>query len=152
MLKRYSDHIRRAAMGAVGLWLLYNFAVWGCCGRYAEVGIGLRLAGMLLWGVLPGVVLLLLAAPPVKADGSLKWQAPLSLARLVSLLTCLVALVCAGEAPLGAVTGCASDADILIWGAGLLYVVYLALGSILLGLFALLVQWVVQQLFLRQRA
>ncbi len=152
MLNRYTGHIRKGTMGAVVLWLGFNLVVWSCCGRYAEVGMGLRLAGMLLWGLLPGAWLMLLAAPPVRADGSMKWQAPLSMPRLVPLMACFVALVWASGTPLGAVYSVTSDAEILIWGAGLLFVVYLVPACLVLGLLTYLLQWVVQLLFLRKRA
>jgi hypothetical protein len=95
---------------------------------------------------------MLLAAPPVRADGSMKWQAPLSMPRLVTLLASFVALVWASGTPLGAVYSVTFDAEILIWGAGLLFVVYLVPACLVLALLTYLLQWVVQLLFLRKRA
>ena len=87
-MKNFSRYTRVAVFSIIGLWLLLNLVGWLFCGSYDRVGIGLRLLGFLLWGVGLSLVPVVVAAPPVTADGELKWRSPLSWIRLVLLAVC----------------------------------------------------------------
>ena len=128
-MKNFSLYTRVAVFGIIGLWLLLNLVGWVFCDSYDRVGIGLRLLGFLLWGVGLSLVPVVLAAPPVTADGELKWRSPLSWIRLVLLVGWVAVLILAVEVPLDTPGQMEADAEVMVL-AGVFWGIYLAVGTL----------------------
>ncbi len=128
-MKNFSRYTRVAVFSIIGLWLLLNLVGWLFCGSYDRVGIGLRLLGFSLWGAGLSLVPVVLAAPPVTADGELKWASPLSWIRLVLLAGWGAVLILAVEVPLDTPGQMEADAEVMVL-AGVFWGIYLAVGTL----------------------
>lgn len=134
--------VRIVGLSGVAMWLLLNLVGWFFCGSYAQVGVGWRMGGFLIWGALLSLGPLLISAPPVQADGCMMWRAPLTVARGIPLLLWLVCLGRVVEVPLNTPRYYSYDAGMIIM-AGLLYLLLLTLVALVLGL---LISWLTRLL------
>ncbi len=149
MRRKVYRAVRIGVYGVIAIWLLFNLVAWGFFGSYEEVGVGMRLAGFLLWGGMLSLGPLFLAAPPSTGKGLMKWDSPLALPSAVPLLCWLVALAGASELPLQAVDNVRSDAEILTYAVPLLMMLWLSIGALVLSLLLRVVQSVLVFLFRR---
>ncbi len=112
--------LRFLSLLMAGLWLgVSGWNWWGNAG-YDVCGISVRLMGFCFWGVLLLLLPLVLALPPIKADGGgLNWRA--AMPGSVAVVLCGWSLLLAWLIP-NAPAACA-EGDILaaaglLWGVG----------------------------------
>ena len=145
-MKRCFFHIFRVlCLATGGLWLLLCLWSWWFTGAYALCGVGVRLCGFGLWGILLSAVPLLFALPLVKPGGGLNWGAAMPAPLCVVLCTWVTVLWLLIPHPPGA---CA-DGGILA-ASGLLMALYMYGGGILLAFFSDLVQQLIRWFFTRK--
>lgn len=145
-MKRGFFHIFRVlCLATGGLWLLLCLWSWWFAGAYALCGVGVRLCGFGLWGILLSAVPLLFSLPPGKPGGGLNWGAAMPTPLCVVLCAWVPVLWLLIPDPPGA---CA-DGGILAAG-GLLMVLYMYGGGILLAFFSDLVQQLIRRFFIRK--
>lgn len=150
MRNQWTRFIRIGTLLVLGLWLLLNLAGWSLCGSYERVGVSLRLAGFLLWGVMPCLGPVFLVTPPYTGKGVAKWEAPLALPRLLPLICWLAVLGFMVEVPFNTPGQATSDAEILIYAAPLGLMLWLFLGSVALALLVWGLRGLLRFLFLRR--
>lgn len=139
-MKNFSCYARVVVFSIIGLWLLLNLVGWLCCGSYERVGIGLRLLGFLLWGAGLSLVPVVLAAPSVMADGTVKWRSPLSWIRLALLAVWGAVLIWFVEVPFNTPRQAGADAEVIV-AAGVFWVIALAVGSLAVAMVLALLRW-----------
>lgn len=141
-MKRHLFHsLRLLSMLTSGAWLLVCLWSWWVVGSYTQCGIGVRLCGFVIWGILLGLVPLILALPPQKSTGGTIWGEAMPAPLIVVLLGWNTQLLCLLTDPPGA---CA-DGGILVLG-GLLWNFYAWGGAILLAALIHLLQKAGQRL------
>ena len=150
MNNAWNRYIRTGTLVALGVWLLFNLTGWSLCGSYERVGITLRVAGFLLWGIVPCLGPMFLVTPPYTGKGVAKWDAPLSPLHLFPLIAWLVALGFMAEIPFNTPGQVASDAEVLIYAMPLLLMLWLCGGSLVLALLVWILRGLFRFLFLRR--